>query len=99
MTLITQAQIDQLLANGRAQRNAIDTDQGALDFKPVVKLFTPDAQCTWLLSVLRLAGPFVLLHSPGDGEPGARARLASRPSAVSTSMTSHGNADTSSPKG
>jgi hypothetical protein len=22
----------------------------ALDFKPVVKLFTPDAQCTWLLT-------------------------------------------------
>jgi hypothetical protein len=45
MTLITQAQLDQLLANGKAQRNAID-------FKPVVKLFTPDAQCTWLLTEL-----------------------------------------------
>jgi hypothetical protein len=52
MTLITQAQLDQLLANGKAQRNAIDNDQGAIDFKPVVKLFTPDAQCTWLLTEL-----------------------------------------------
>jgi len=52
MTLITQAQLAQLLTNGRAQRNAIDNDQGALDFKPVVKLFTPDAQCTWLLTEL-----------------------------------------------
>jgi hypothetical protein len=52
MTLITQAQIDQLLANGKAQRAAIDHDQGAIDFKPVVKLFTPDAQCTWLLTEL-----------------------------------------------
>jgi hypothetical protein len=52
MTLITQAQLNQLLANGRAQRNAIDDDQGAIDFKPVVKLFTPDAQCTWLLTEL-----------------------------------------------
>jgi len=52
MTLITQAQLDQLLANGRAQRHAIDNDQGAIDFKPVVKLFTPDAQCTWLLTEL-----------------------------------------------
>jgi len=52
MTFITQSQLAQLLANGRAQRNAIDNDQGALDFKPVVKLFTPDAQCTWLLTEL-----------------------------------------------
>jgi Protein of unknown function (DUF2958) len=59
MTLITQAQLDQLLANGRAQRSVIDNDQGALDFKPVVKLF----------SILCLAGLFGLsMPSPGDGE-------------------------------
>jgi hypothetical protein len=52
MTLITQAQIDQLIANGKAQRAAIDNDQCAIDFKPVVKLFTPDAQCTWLITEL-----------------------------------------------
>jgi hypothetical protein len=52
MTLITQPQLDQLLANGKAQRTAIDNDQGAIDFRPVVKLFTPDAQCTWLLTEL-----------------------------------------------
>jgi hypothetical protein len=40
MTLITQAQTEQLLANGRAQRAAIDRQDQALDFKPVVKLFT-----------------------------------------------------------
>jgi hypothetical protein len=50
MALITKAQSEQLLANGIAQRAAIDQDAGALDFKPVVKLFTPDAQCTWLLT-------------------------------------------------
>ncbi len=50
MTLITKAQTEQLLAKGLAQRAAIDQDAGALDFKPVVKLFTPDAQCTWLLT-------------------------------------------------
>ena len=50
MTLITKAQTEQLLANGIAQRAAIDQDARALDFKPVVKLFTPDAQCTWLLT-------------------------------------------------
>ena len=50
MTLITKAQTEQLLANGLAQRAAIDHRARALDFKPVVKLFTPDAQCTWLLT-------------------------------------------------
>jgi len=50
MTLITKAQTEQLLANGLAQRAAIDRQDQALDFKPVVKLFTPDAQCTWLLT-------------------------------------------------
>ena len=37
-------------ANGIAQRAAIDRQDQALDFKPVLKLFTPDAQCTWLLT-------------------------------------------------
>ena len=41
MTLFTNAQFEQLLANGR------NRDQ---DHPPVVKLFTPDAGCTWLLS-------------------------------------------------
>jgi hypothetical protein len=52
MTLITKALIEQLLANGRAQRAAMDNGEDALNFKPVVKLFTPDAQCTWLLTEL-----------------------------------------------
>jgi hypothetical protein len=50
MTLITKAQSEQLLANGIAQRVAIDRQDQALDFKPAVRLFTPDAQCTWLLT-------------------------------------------------
>ena len=52
MKLITDSLTEQLLANGRAQRAAMDKGDDALDFKPVVKLFTPDAQCTWLLSEL-----------------------------------------------
>jgi hypothetical protein len=52
MTLITKSLTEQLLANGRAQRAAMDNGDTALDFKPVVKLFTPDAQCTWLLTEL-----------------------------------------------
>jgi hypothetical protein len=41
MNLFTKAQFEQLLANGR------NRDQ---DHPPVVKLFTPDANCTWLIS-------------------------------------------------
>ena len=52
MSLFTQSLTEKLLANGRAQRAAMDKGDDALDFKPVVKLFTPDAQCTWLLTEL-----------------------------------------------
>ena len=52
MKLITDSLTEQFLANGRAQRAAMDKGDDALDFKPVVKLFTPDAQCTWLLTEL-----------------------------------------------
>ncbi len=43
--LITQEQRAQLLANG----TTFDTDEN-YDPHPVVKLFTPDAGCTWLLT-------------------------------------------------
>lgn len=46
MKLLTQAQTAQLIQNGQANAES----GGALDFPPVVKLFTPDAGCTWLLS-------------------------------------------------
>ena len=50
MSLLTDAQRAQLLANGRtnAARNA--AGQAEQDFVPVVKLFTPDAGATWLLT-------------------------------------------------
>ena len=70
MTLITKALTEQLLANGRAQRAAIDKGEDALDFKPVVKLFTPDAQCTWLLTELDPDGGLAFgLCDLGMGEP------------------------------
>ena len=52
MSLLTQAQRAQLLANGEANvaRNA--AGQAEHDFVPVVKLFTPDAGATWLLTEL-----------------------------------------------
>jgi hypothetical protein len=49
MTLITRQQFQGLLANGRAAQEA--RRQGTdIDPHPVVKLFTPDASCTWLLT-------------------------------------------------
>jgi hypothetical protein len=70
MTLITKTQHEQLLANGRAQRSAMDKGDDALDFKPVVKLFTPDAQCTWLLTELDPDGGLAFgLCDLGMGEP------------------------------
>jgi hypothetical protein len=53
MKIITKVLTEQLLANGRAQRAAMDKGDDALDFKLVVNLFTPDAQCTWLLNRAR----------------------------------------------
>lgn len=48
MKLFTNAQRQQLLANGKASHEAGDM----VDHRPVVKLFTPDANATWLLTEL-----------------------------------------------
>ncbi|MBP7759734.1 MAG: DUF2958 domain-containing protein [Alphaproteobacteria bacterium] len=52
MKLLTQDQHARLLKNGQinAQRQLDGLD--TIDYPPVVKLFTPDAACTWLLSEL-----------------------------------------------
>jgi len=53
-----------------AQRKAIDQEQGALDFKPVVKLFTPDGSATWLLTEIDPDGGRAFgLCDLGVGEP------------------------------
>lgn len=52
-TLITEEQRAQLLMNGQAR-----AEGRKLDPQPVVKLFTPDAHATWLLTEL----------DPGDGD-------------------------------
>jgi hypothetical protein len=39
-----------LLCNGRARLQRQQDEQPGPDFWPVVKLFTPDAGCTWLLT-------------------------------------------------
>jgi hypothetical protein len=52
MTLFTQKQTQQLLANCHDQIINNDAGHSDIDFKPVVKLLTPDAQCTCLLTEL-----------------------------------------------
>ena len=51
MKLFTQEIHDQLIENGQKQE-AVRGTKDEIDFKPVVKLFTPDAACTWLLTEL-----------------------------------------------
>ena len=54
MSLFTKTQHEALIANCQAQIVRMDNRQADIDFTPVVKLFTPDAQCTWLLTELGL---------------------------------------------
>jgi hypothetical protein len=49
MELFTAEILARLIENGRKQEPVRGTDQ-EIDFHPVVKLFTPDAGCTWLLT-------------------------------------------------
>jgi len=71
MKLITESQREQLLANGRKQRAAIDNGTEPLDFAPVVKLFTPDSNATWLLTELEPGDPGIAfgLCDLGMGSP------------------------------
>jgi hypothetical protein len=48
MKLILQKDSEKLLANGTRKREAQEEGK-SLYFKPVIKLFTPDAQAPWLL--------------------------------------------------
>ena len=57
MTFLTEEQRAQMLANGKANAERIGIDGNIIDFKPVVKLFTPWADCTWLLTELDPENP------------------------------------------
>ena len=49
MKLLTETIREKLIANGRKQ-DLVRGTEDEIDFRPVVKLFTPDAGCTWLLT-------------------------------------------------
>jgi hypothetical protein len=71
MQLVTSAQHQKLLENGRAQRAAVDRQDQAIDFEPVVKIVTPDGNATWLLTELDPNGEYLAfgLCNLGLGEP------------------------------
>lgn len=50
MKLITKSIYDRLVRNGQIRHHCQEELSAEPDFLPVVKLFTPDAQCTWLLT-------------------------------------------------
>jgi hypothetical protein len=50
--LLTKVIRERLLKNGRLRQQSQLADQGEPDFLPVVKFFTPDAGCTWLITEL-----------------------------------------------
>ena len=52
MKLLTQSIRERLLQNGRIRQDYAQRGDAEPDFLPVVKLFTPDAGCTWLLTEL-----------------------------------------------
>jgi len=71
MKLLTTSIRDKLLRNGRIQAGLAQEGQEFADFIPVVKLFTPDANCTWLLTELDPEDPDIAfgLCDLGMGSP------------------------------
>ena len=58
MKLLTDEQRNQLLENGRRQRQARARGQDHfIDFEPVVRLFTPSDDAVWLLTELSPRDP------------------------------------------
>jgi hypothetical protein len=50
MKLLTANIREKLLRNGRVRQQREQAGEAEPDFVPVVKLFTPDAGCTWRLT-------------------------------------------------
>jgi len=71
MKLILADQHHQLIRQGRATSAAQAEGREPPQHKPVVKLFTPDAQCTWLLSEIDPEEPDIAfgLCDLGMGSP------------------------------
>lgn len=57
MKLFTAEIEARLLDNGRRNAERLAQDGNTIDFHPVVKLFTPDSSCTWLLTEIDPENP------------------------------------------
>lgn len=68
MKLLTKTLTQQLIRNGHL---LAAKGENLADLMPVVKLFTPDAPCTWLLSALDPNDPEITfgLYDLGSGRP------------------------------
>ena len=55
--LLTAEIRERLLSNGRLRQQFAEQGEAEPDFLPVVKLFTPDAGCTWLLTEIDSEDP------------------------------------------
>ena len=95
-TILTKALRAKLIENGQAQRAAIrhgSDDPQPIDPYPVVRLFTPDAGATWLLTELDpedddLAfGLWRALHNPNYVDPSVMWMPAIRSPRTSTTRT------------
>ena len=71
MKLLTKDIYERLLKNGQIHQQIIESGEAEIDFYPVVKLFTPDAACTWLLTELDPEDPDIAfgLCDLGMGSP------------------------------
>jgi len=98
MTLITAAQRQKLLENGRAQRDAIDRQDQILDFEPVVRNslpptamppgFSPSSTPTPISPSVSATSASANLREP------ARAHRRSKPSRATARVRSRLRADT-----
>lgn len=71
MKLLTETIRAQLIRNGQLRQDFAEEGRCEPDFLPVVKLFTPDANCTWLLTELDPDMPDIVfgLCDLGMGSP------------------------------
>jgi len=69
MKLFTQAQLLKLQKNFSVNNEIYQSSDETIDFTPVVKLFTPDGACTWLLTELSPDLIAFGLCDLGHGEP------------------------------
>ena len=58
MYFIPLTEFDTLIANGKQQAAAIATGEPEIDFKPVLRYFTPQGNATWLLTEVLPEDPF-----------------------------------------